>query len=87
MVPNVAFSIILLIFLHIYPEFRGSLMELLWFKGAFFALILIFVNFLNAQVYYFYYNLGLSRRILFPLAFLLDVLFFVLIYQAAKPWL
>ncbi len=87
MVPNVAFSVILLVFLHVYPEFRGGLMELLWFKGAFFVIILVCVHFLSAHQYYFYYNLGCSRRLLFPLAFLVDVLVFVLLYQTVKPWL
>jgi hypothetical protein len=87
MVPNVAFSVILLVFLRIYPEFRGSLMELLWFKGAFFVLILVCVHFLSADLYYFYYNLGCTRRLLFPLAFLLEVLVFVLLYQTVKQWL
>ncbi len=85
-VPNGAFSVILLVFLHLYPGFRGSLLELLWFKAIFFALVLSVAHFLSDGRYYFYYNLGLSRRVLFPAAFIPDVLLFVLLHRLFEWW-
>jgi hypothetical protein len=36
--------------------------------------------------YYFYYNLGFSRRVLFPAAFTLDALLFVLLHRLFEWW-
>jgi hypothetical protein len=85
-VPNGAFSVILLLFLHLYPDFRGSLLELLWFKAGFFALVLLVAHFLSDGRYYFYYNLGISRRMLFPAAFVPDVMLFVLLHRLFQYW-
>jgi hypothetical protein len=70
----------------LYPGFRGSLLELLWFKAIFFALVLSVAHFLSDGRYYFYYNLGLSRRVLFPAAFIPDVLLFVLLHRLFEWW-
>jgi uncharacterized protein YqgC (DUF456 family) len=85
-VPNAAFSVILLGFLQLYPQFRGGLPELLWFKAGFFALVLLAAHFLAEGRYYFYYNLGCSRRVLFPAAFTLDALLFVLLHRLFEWW-
>lgn len=84
--PNGAFSVILLLFLHLYPQFRGSLPELVWFKAGFFALVLLVAHFLAEGRYYFYYNLGFSRRVLFPAAFTLDALLFILLHGLFEWW-
>lgn len=85
-VPNGAFSVILLLFLHLYPGFKGSLPELLWFKAGFFVLVLALAHVLSGGRYYFYYNLGLPRRVLFPAAFVADVLLFVLLHRLSEWW-
>ncbi len=84
--PNGAFSVILLVFLHLYPGFKGSLPELMWFKAGFFALVLLVAHFLAEGRYYFYYNLGCSRRVLFPAAFTLDALLFAGLHQLFEWW-